>query len=104
MLAIDSSGNKLLEFLDVTEESAAKQFSPMTVCLLVVKIALDQARTNGFEQVELGVFSDNDIARHMYKKMGFKEYGMNPRAFKLKDGTYRDEIVMANIFEGGNSI
>ncbi len=35
----------------------------------------------------------------MYKKMGFKEYGINPREFKLKDGTYRDEIIMANIFE-----
>ena len=58
-----------------------------------------KAKTNGFEQVELGVYSDNDRARHMYKKMGFKEYGMNPRAFKLKDGTYRDEIIMANIFE-----
>jgi len=53
----------------------------------------------GYEQAELGVYSDNDRARHMYKKMGFKEYGMNPRAFKLKDGTYRDEIIMANIFE-----
>ena len=53
----------------------------------------------GCEQAELGVYSDNDRARHMYKKMGFKEYGMNPRAFKLKDGTYRDEIIMANIFE-----
>ena len=51
------------------------------------------------EQVELGVYSDNDRARHMYRKMGFREYGMNPRAFKLKDGTYRDEIIMANIFE-----
>ena len=28
--------------------------------------------------------------------MGFKEYGMNPRAFKLKDVTYRDEIIMVN--------
>ena len=29
----------------------------------------------------------------------FNEYRINPRAFKLKDGTYRDEIIMANIFE-----
>ncbi len=65
----------------------------------MMQIALDQAKANGYEQVELGVYSDNDRARHMYKKMGFKEYGMNPRAFKLKDGTYRDEIIMANIFE-----
>ncbi len=45
----------------------------------------EQAKANGFEQVELGVYSDNDRARHMYRKMGFREYGMNPRAFKLKD-------------------
>ena len=41
MLAIDSSGNKLLEFLDVNEDDAAEQFSPITVCLLVVKIGND---------------------------------------------------------------
>ena len=38
MLAIDSSGNKLLEFIEVNEEDAAKKFSPITVCLLVVKL------------------------------------------------------------------
>ena len=40
MLAIDSSGNKLLEFIEVKED-AAIQFSPITVCLLVVKIGED---------------------------------------------------------------
>ena len=64
----------------------------------MVKIAIDQARKNGFEQVELGVFSDNMRAIHVYEKFGFKQYGINPRAFKLKDGTYRDEVIMVNIF------
>lgn len=41
MLAIDSSGNKLLEFIEVTEKDAAEQFAPITVCLLVVKIGND---------------------------------------------------------------
>ena len=41
---------------------------------------------------------DNERARHLYTKNGFKEYGINPRAFKLKDGTYCDEIIMATIF------
>lgn len=40
MLAIDSSGNKLLEFIEVKEDSV-KEFSPITVCLLVVKIGED---------------------------------------------------------------
>ena len=31
MLAIDQSGNKLLEFVKISEEDAALQFSPITV-------------------------------------------------------------------------
>ena len=65
----------------------------------MMAIALEQARANGYEQVELGVYSDNARARHLYSKMGFKEYGINPRAFKLPDGTYCDEIIMAYIYE-----
>ena len=34
----------------------------------MMQIALDQAKANGYEQVELGVYSDNDRARHMYKR------------------------------------
>lgn len=76
--------------------SIRQKYAGMGLGSLMMKVALEQAKENGFEQVELGVFSDNDRARHVYKKMGFKEYGMNPRAFKLKDGTYRDEIIMVN--------
>lgn len=41
MLAIDQSGNKLLEFVKISEEDATLQFSPITVCLIVVKIGND---------------------------------------------------------------
>lgn len=41
MLAIDQSGNKLLEFVKISEEDAALQFSPITVCLIVIKIGKD---------------------------------------------------------------
>ena len=40
MLAIDQAGNKLLEFIEVNEDTAAG-FSPITVCLLVVKMGKD---------------------------------------------------------------
>ncbi len=56
--------------------------------------AIDTARKMGYEQIELGVYEDNDRGLALYKKMGFKEYGRIPRAFKLKDGTYIDEITM----------
>ena len=41
MLAIDKSGNKLLDFIETNEYDAAKNYSPITVCLLVVKIGED---------------------------------------------------------------
>jgi len=60
----------------------------------MIEAALRQAKENGFAQVELGVFEDNSRARHLYEKLGFQEQGRTLRAFRLKDGTYRDEIQM----------
>ena len=60
----------------------------------MMETAIEQAKENGFEQMELGVFEDNPRAIHLYEKYGFEKYGIQPRAFKLKDGTYRDEIIM----------
>lgn len=60
----------------------------------MLTLAIGQARKNGFEQLELGVFCDNTRAIHLYESCGFHAWGTQPRAFKLKDGTYRDEIMM----------
>ncbi len=60
----------------------------------MVQIAVEQAKKNGFEQLELGVFSDNERAIRLYTKMGFQKCGVQPHAFKLKDGVYCDELLM----------
>ncbi len=60
----------------------------------MISLLLHEARRNGFEQVELGVFSDNERAICLYESCGFLRTGQVPRAFKLKDGSYRDEILM----------
>ena len=60
----------------------------------MIEQCITAARRAGFEQMELGVYSDNDRARHLYEKLGFQQTGSLPRAFRLKDGTYRDEILM----------
>lgn len=52
------------------------------------------AREMRFDQIELGVFSDNARALRLYKTMGYAVYGTIPRAFRLRDGSYRDEILM----------
>jgi len=52
------------------------------------------APSMGIEQIELGVYSDNPRAYHVYEKLGFVKYGVCPGAFRLKDGSYIDEILM----------
>lgn len=72
---------------------------------LMMDIAVKQTQENGYEQLELGVFEDNIGAIHLYEKMGFQRYGVQPRAFKLKDGSYRDEIIMVKMLleKGGGT-
>ena len=53
----------------------------------------------GTEQIELGVISANQRARHLYEKMGFRETGIVPKALKLPDGTYLDEILMTRFLD-----
>ena len=77
--------------------SVRQEYSGYGLGSLMVDIAVKQAKENGFEQIELGVFSDNNKAIHLYEKFGFEKYGIQPRAFKLKDGTYRDEIIMVKM-------
>ena len=61
---------------------------------LLIQECLSQAVKAGYEQIELGVFADNDKALNLYKKYGFEVWGRTENAFRLKDGTYRDEICM----------
>ena len=61
---------------------------------IILNEAKQQAIENGFTQIELGLFEDNTRAKHVYEKCGFVEIGRQPRAFKQKDGSYKDEILM----------
>ena len=61
---------------------------------LLLREILSFAKKNGIEQVELGVYSDNLRAQKLYERFGFTAWGRLPHAYKLKDGSYRDEINM----------
>ena len=52
------------------------------------------AKAAGFEQAELEVVSTNERAIALYQKMGFETTGTIPHAFKYRDGTYADFLVM----------
>lgn len=55
---------------------------------------IKEAAKMGYEQIELGVYSDNVKAQSLYKKHGFEVWGNVKNAYNLNDGTYRDEIMM----------
>lgn len=79
--------------------SVRKEYWGCGLGSFLMQIAVEQTAANGFEQLELGVFEDNVCAIHLYEKFGFAKYGVSPRAFKLKDGTYRDEIIMVRMLK-----
>lgn len=51
------------------------------------------AKSIDLEMLELDVRSDNTSAIHLYKKLGFKEYGLY-KDFMLIDGKYYDGVFM----------
>ena len=53
------------------------------------------AREAGYERLELGVFMSNERARRLYRCFGFEECGKIPKAFRLQDGSFEDEILMS---------
>ncbi|WP_144529902.1 GNAT family N-acetyltransferase [Peribacillus simplex] len=61
----------------------------------LIKALLEWAEANPFiEKVSLGVFSTNQRAISLYKKMGFVEEGRKIKEFKMSEREYADDIIM----------
>jgi RimJ/RimL family protein N-acetyltransferase len=60
----------------------------------MLRAALDRAREQGLERVELEVFASNEQAIGLYRKMGFAVEGTRVRAALLR-GEYFDVVGMA---------
>lgn len=54
---------------------------------------IEWAKAAGLEKIQLNVRASNNVAIHLYKKMGFLEEGRLKKRVKIKDG-YLDDIVM----------
>lgn len=74
--------------------SVRKKYWSLGIGSLLLREILSFAKKDGIEQVELGVYSDNLRAQKLYERFGFTEWGRLTNAYKLKDGSYRDEINM----------
>ena len=55
---------------------------------------IECAKDSGYAQLELEVVSDNSVAIALYKKMGFAEFGRNPRGFYSRFQGWQELVSM----------
>jgi RimJ/RimL family protein N-acetyltransferase len=65
---------------------------------LLVEAAL-AARPADVHKIELEAFPDNEAAIALYRSMGFEEEGLRRRHLRRRDGSLRDCLIMARLFE-----
>ena len=57
----------------------------------LVKDSINQARKLNFKILQFNaVVETNYSARHLYERLGFKQLGVIPKGFKMKDGHYEN--------------
>ncbi len=56
---------------------------------------LEKAKEKGFRIMQFNAVVDSNIhARHLYERLGFRDLGMIPGGFLMKDGRYEDIHMM----------
>jgi RimJ/RimL family protein N-acetyltransferase len=62
---------------------------------LLGAVMLDYAKELGYRSVIFNlVFSENQVARHLWEKLGFRVLGVIPGAVRKNDGSYQDALIM----------
>jgi RimJ/RimL family protein N-acetyltransferase len=62
---------------------------------LLGAVMLDYAKELGYRSVIFSlIFSENQIARCLWEKLGFRELGVIPGAVRKNDATYQDALIM----------
>ena len=80
--------------------SILKEYWNLGIGSALFEIMLDLSKKKeGIEILTLEYIAGNDRGRGLYQKFGFKPYGVCPKALKLKDGSYADEVMMIKYLE-----
>ncbi len=65
------------------------------VAWLLGAVMLDYAKELGYRSVIFNlVFSENQVARHLWEKLGFRVLGVIPGAVRMDDSQYQHAIIM----------
>lgn len=72
----------------------AKEFWGLGIGHALTEACIECAKEAGYTQLELDVVSDNASAISLYKKVGFVEYGRNPKGFNSRISGYQELVYM----------
>lgn len=72
----------------------AKEFWGLGLGRALTEACIECAKEAGYTQLELDVVSDNASATSLYKKVGFVEYGRNPKGFNSRISGYQELVYM----------
>lgn len=72
----------------------AKEFWGLGLGRALTEACIECAKEAGYTQLELEVVSDNASAISLYKKVGFVEYGRNPKGFNSRISGYQELVYM----------
>ncbi len=65
----------------------------------LTRASVECAKAAGYEQLELEAVAENEKAIMLYKTEGFKEYGRNPKGFRLRSGAFQETVLMRKVLK-----
>jgi ribosomal protein S18 acetylase RimI-like enzyme len=65
----------------------------------VLQRLIDHARSEGLLQIQLAVAVENAAAQALYRSLGFKSFGIEPRAMRVGDRFYDEEHMVLRLDE-----
>ncbi len=74
--------------------SIAKEFWGLGIGGALMSACIKCARDAGYLQLELDVVAENARAISLYKKLGFIEYGRNPKGFYSRTSGFQEIVYM----------
>ena len=67
----------------------ARKFWGQGIGRALTEACIECARSAGYTQLELSVVAENERAVALYERLGFVEYGRNPRGFRTRGAGYQ---------------
>ena len=74
--------------------SVLQEYWGMGIGRVLMEASIDCARRAGYSELELEVVADNQRAVSLYRRVGFEEYGRNPRGYRSASAGYQELVYM----------